>query len=53
MHRHNSIKMTKKADMPGWAQLLALVLAILLLVFLIWLAIRSGKAGVEVIGGIP
>ncbi len=45
--------MNKKADIPGWAQLLGLILAILVLVFLIWLAIRSGKAGVDVIQVLP
>jgi len=45
--------MKRKADIPGWTQVLGLIIAILVLVFLIWLAIRSGKAGVDVIGQIP
>jgi hypothetical protein len=43
----------KKADMPVWSRFLALILAVLLLVFLIWLAVRSGQAGVEVFGEMP
>lgn len=42
-----------KADMPVWSRFLALILAVLLLVFLIWLAVRSGQAGVEVFGEMP
>jgi hypothetical protein len=45
--------MTRKADIPGWALIVALIVGILGLIFLIWLAIRSGQAGVEVIEMIP
>ncbi|MEM3154643.1 MAG: hypothetical protein QW165_03715 [Candidatus Woesearchaeota archaeon] len=45
MHKHNS--MSKKGDMPGWAQFLGLILAVILLAFLIWLSIKSGRTGVE------
>lgn len=51
MHRHNSIG--KKADIPGWALIVALIIGILGLIFLIWLAIRSGRAGVDVLDMIP
>ncbi len=51
MHRHHSVG--KKADMPGLTVIVGMVLALLLLIFLIWLALRSGRAGVEVISELP
>ncbi len=45
--------MKKKADIPGWALIVALIVGILGLIFLIWLAVRSGRAGVDVLDMIP
>ncbi len=68
MHRHNRInkqrkyfvfssleklRFSRKADIPGWAQLLGLFMAILLLVFLIYLSIRSGRIGQDIIPQLP
>lgn len=43
------MKMNKKADIPGWVEIVGLIIALLGLVFLIWFALKSGKTGVEVI----
>jgi len=60
MHGHHSINkqrkcsaFSRKADMPGLTVIVGMVLALLLLIFLIWLALRSGRAGVEVISELP
>lgn len=67
MHRHSRLKQRKcfafssleklcfsrKGDMPGWSIVVGMVLAIIVLIFLIWLALRSGKAGVDVISELP
>ncbi|MBW2970043.1 hypothetical protein KY319_02875 [Candidatus Woesearchaeota archaeon] len=45
--------MNKKADIPGWVQIVGIIIALIVLAFLIWLAVKSGKTGVEVITEIP
>lgn len=47
------MKMNKKADMPGWEKFLMLILAVFLIVFLIWLAIKMGTGGQEVLDILP
>ena len=46
------MKQNKKGDIPGWVQIVGLIIALLVLVFIIWLSIKSGQKGAEVIGGI-
>ncbi len=62
MHRHNRIKRgdsvnkftgllfwNKKGDIPGWVQIIGLIIGLFALIFLIWLSIKSGQTGVEVL----
>ncbi len=66
MHRHSRLKrkceafsnlgklcFSRKGDMPGWSIVVGMVLAIIVLIFLIWLALRSGKVGVDVMSELP
>lgn len=43
---------TKKADIPGWVQVVGLIIALLALAFIIWLTVKSGQKGAEVISGL-
>ncbi len=45
--------LAKRGDLPGWAQIVALVIALMALFFLVWLAVKSGKTGSEIFARIP
>jgi len=38
---------SKKADIPGWAQVVGLIIALMVIILLIWFSVKSGKASVE------
>ncbi len=37
----------KAQELPGWAYIVALILGLFALIFLIWLAVKSGRTGAE------
>lgn len=39
-------------DLPGWAFIVALIIGLFVLGFLVWLAVKGGRASVEQIGGL-
>lgn len=39
-------------ELPGWAFVLALIIGLFALGFLVWLAVKGGRASVEQIGGL-
>ena len=39
-------------ELPGWAYVIGLILGIFALLFLIWLAAKSGRASVDQLGGL-
>ncbi len=39
-------------ELPGWAYIVGLILALFAIVFVLWLSFKSGKVGVEQIVGI-
>ena len=43
----------KAQEFPGWFVILGMILGLLILIFLIWLSIKSGQKGTEVITNIP
>lgn len=49
MHRRNRLGQ----EFPGWFVILGIIITVLGLVFLIWLAVKSGKTGTEIITQIP
>lgn len=51
MHRRNIMK--KAQEFPGWFVILGMILGLLILVFLIWLSVKSGQKGAEVITQLP
>lgn len=47
------MKQQKKAqEFPGWAVILSLIIGLLILIFLIWLSVKSGKTGIEILPGL-
>ena len=44
--------MNKKADLPGWSYVIALVIGIALLLLVIWLSNKSGQGIVETLKSI-
>jgi len=40
-------------EFPGWFVILGMILGLLVLIFLIWLSVKSGQKGAEVLGGLP
>ena len=39
-------------ELPGWAFVIALILGLFAIIFLIWLAVKSGRASVEQLRGL-
>ncbi len=49
MHKNNWLN-RKAQDLPGWGYVVALILGLFLILFLIWLAVKSGNASVDLFG---
>lgn len=44
------IKMkSKKADMPGWSYIVAMIIGLFVIAFIIWVAVKSGGKQVELL----
>jgi len=43
----------KAQEFPGWFVILGMILGLLILIFLIWLSVKSGQKGADVLGGLP
>jgi hypothetical protein len=39
-------------EFPGWFVILGLILGLLILIFLIWLSVKSGQKGTEILPGL-
>ena len=44
--------MDKKAELPGWSYVVALIIGFFLLLFIIWLATKSGYSIVDQLRGL-
>ena len=42
---------SKKGDLPGWSFIVGLIIVLMAVILLIWLAVKSGRAGIEQIEG--
>jgi len=51
MQYYNLVKQLVKSklgqELPGWAYVVGLIIGLFTLVLLIWVAVKSGRAGVE------
>jgi len=47
------MKYKKAQEFPGWFVILGMILGLLILIFLIWLSVKSGQRGADVLGGLP
>lgn len=39
----------KKADMPGWSYVVAIIIGLFVIAFIIWVAVKSGGKQVELL----
>jgi len=45
--------MKRAQEFPGWFVIIGMILGLLILIFLIWLSIKSGQKGADVIAQLP
>lgn len=46
------IKMNKNGELPGWAYVIGLVIALVVLLFVIWISVKSGSSITDSLRGL-